>query len=300
MLKILNLAEKDLMEQIVVEDNNENKYRITVKQEELLNSFQCIRLKDYNCSNIDNFFNKRNKSISDTFKGDGLNEDKKGENAYYVITKDNKIVLFFSIKCGSLYYKPILNIINELNEFVENRGNNIDKTLKNIKKVIDEMDDETISEIIYEIRKEKNKNIKKVSNTYSAIELVHFCSNDNFKGEWEKIKNSYNIVDKNTMGKIFFWYYMVPKIKEINDIIGSKYAYLFAADSSNDETLIRYYEDLNFKIDDKVSTIKPYYDFSCIFMYQEIAGLINKREEYLNRFNEDEKYVFESEYNELY
>ena len=35
-------------------------------------------------------------------------------------------------------------------------------------------------------------------------------------------------------------------------------------------------------------------------MYQEIAGLINKREEYLNRFNEDEKYEFESEYNELY
>lgn len=102
------------------------------------------------------------------------------------------------------------------------------------------------------------------------------------------------------MGKIFFWYHMVPKIKDINDIIGSKYAYLFAADSSNDETLIRYYEDLNFKRDNKVSTIKPYYDFSCIFMYQEIAGLINKREEYLNRFNEDEKYEFESEYNELY
>lgn len=284
MLKILSLAEKDLMEQIVVEDNNENKYIITVKQEELLNSFQCIRLKDYNCSNIDNFFNKRNKSISDTFKGDGLNEDKKGENAYYVITKDNKIALFFSIKCGSLFDTPISNIINELTE-----NKKIDKNyVKKIIKIIE-----------LEIKKEKNKNIKKVSNTYSAIELVHFCSNDNFKGEWKNIKKDYDIIDKNTMGKIFFWYHMVPKIKEINDIIGSKYAYLFAADSSNDETLIRYYEDLNFKRDDKVSTIKPYYDFSCIFMYQEISELIKNREDYLNRFNEDERSELESEDNKL-
>lgn len=183
---------------------DKNKYRITDKQKELLKSFQCVRLKDYNCSNVYNFINERNKNISDTFNDDGLKEDKEREKAYYVIIRENKIALFFSIKCGSLYYKPILNIINELNEFVENRGNNIYKTLKNIKKVIDEMDDETISEIIYEIRKEKNKNIKKVSNTYSAIELVHFCSNDNFKGEWEKIKNDYDIVDKNTMGKILF------------------------------------------------------------------------------------------------
>lgn len=151
-----------------------------------------------------------------------------------------------------------------------------------------------------ELSKEKNKNIKKVSKTYSAIELVHLCSNDNFKKEeWENIKNKYDIVDKNTMCKILFWYHIVPKIKEINDIIGSKYAYLFAADSSNDETLIRYYEDLSFKRDDEVSTIKPSYDFSCIFMYQEISELIKKREEYLNKFNEYEKDGFESEDNKL-
>lgn len=273
-----------------MEDNNEDKYKITSEQEELLKSFQCIRLKDYNCSNIDSFSNERDISISisDTFKYDGLNEDKEGEKAYYVIVRENKIALFFSIKCGSLFDKPILNIINELNELIENKK--IDKN--EVKKFIN------IIEL--ELSKEKNINIKKVSKTYSAIELVHLCSNDNFKKEeWENIKKNYNIVDKNTMGKILFWYHIVPKIKEINDIIGSKYAYLFAADSSNDETLIRYYEDLSFKRDDEVSTIKPSYDFSCIFMYQEISELIKKREEYLNRFNESEEDELKSEDNKL-
>lgn len=261
---------------------DKNKYRITDKQKELLKSFQCVRLKDYNCSNVYNFINERNKNISDTFNDDGLKEDKEREKAYYVIIRENKIALFFSIKCGSLFDAPISNIINNL---IKNRNNILKRIILKIN--IDKI-------------KEKNQNIKRVSETYSAIELVHLCSNDNFKKEeWEKIKNDYDIVDKNTMGKILFWYYIVPKIKEINDIIGSKYAYLFAADNSNDETLIRYYEDLNFKRDDKVSTIKPYYDFSCIFMYQEISELIKNREDYLNRFNEDERSELESEDNKL-
>lgn len=80
-----------------MEDNNEDKYKITSEQEELLKSFQCVRLKDYNCSNIDSFSNERDTSISisDTFKYDGLNEDKEGEKAYYVIVRENKIALFF-------------------------------------------------------------------------------------------------------------------------------------------------------------------------------------------------------------
>lgn len=93
-LKILNLAEKDLMEQIIVENNNENKYKITDKQEELLNSFQCIRLKDYNCSNGYNFLNERNKNISDTFNDDELKEDNKCEKAYYVIIRENKSIIW--------------------------------------------------------------------------------------------------------------------------------------------------------------------------------------------------------------
>ena len=76
-----------------VEDKN--KYRITDKQKELLKSFQCIRLKDYNCSNVYNFINERNKNISDTFNDDGLKEDKEREKAYYVIIRENKIALFF-------------------------------------------------------------------------------------------------------------------------------------------------------------------------------------------------------------
>lgn len=267
-----------------MEDNVENKYKITDKQEKLLKSFQCIRLKDYDFSNGYNFISKRNKNISDTFNNYGLEEDREGESAYYVIFREEKIALFFSIKCGSLFDKPIFDIINDL---IENRENDYDDDIEKIAKKIEAIKDE--------IKKESNKNIKRVSNTYSAIELVLFCINDNYKEQWEKIKIDYDIFDKNTMGKTFFWYYIVPIIIDINKIIGSKYVYLFAADSSNDETLIRYYEDINFKRDTEFATIKPYYDFSCIFMYQEISDLIKKREEYLNRFNEDEKSILENE-----
>lgn len=263
---------------------NKNRYKITSKQKRLLKSFKCIRLKDYNFPNGYNFINKRNKNISNIFNKNGRKEDMKGEKAYYVIVRENKIALFFSIKCGSLFDKPISNIIND---FIENKKisqNDIKKMIKAIK----------------DKEKEKNINIKRVSNTYSAIELVHLCSNDNFKKEeWGNIKKDYDIVDKNTMGKILFWYHIVPKIKKINDIIGSKYTYLFAADSSDSDTLIGYYEDLSFKRDDEFSTIKPFYDFSCIFMYQEILELIKKREEYLNRFNESEEDELKSEDNKL-
>lgn len=142
---------------------DKNKYRITDKQKELLKSFQCVRLKDYNCSNVYNFINERNKNISDTFNDDGLKEDKEREKAYYVIIRENKIALFFSIKCGSLFDAPISNIINNL---IKNRNNILKRIILKIN--IDKI-------------KEKNQNIKRVSETYSAIELVHLCSNDNFK-----------------------------------------------------------------------------------------------------------------------
>lgn len=124
---------------------DKNKYRITDKQKELLKSFQCIRLKDYNCSNVYNFINERNKNISDTFNDDGLKEDKEREKAYYVIIRENKIALFFSIKCGSLFDAPISNIINNL---IKNRNNILKRIILKIN--IDKI-------------KEKNQNIKRVS-----------------------------------------------------------------------------------------------------------------------------------------
>lgn len=248
--------------------------KITNEQLELLNSFECIRVKDLNDPTIiNNFSNVRNSSIANTLKDDALKEDQKGETAYYIVKYKDKIALFFSIKCGLLFDKSIEDTIIELINS-KNDKNKIRTLLKKLKLEVDK-------------NKETNQNIKRVYETYSGIELVHLCSNDNFKEEWRDIVNEYNIKEENTMAKVFFWYYIVQKIIVLNNIIGSKYLYLFAADSTDDMTLVNYYRDLLFEQNDKVSTIKPFYDFSCIFMCQEIVNLKDSRDHFFDNFNSE-------------
>lgn len=251
--------------------------KITDIQLQLLNSFECIRVKDLNAPLIiNNFYNARNSGIADTLKNNALKEDQEGETAYYIVKYKDKIALFFSIKCGLLFDKSIEDILTELLDLKNNEENNFGKLLKKINNIL-ELDK----------NKETNKNIKRVSETYSGIELVHLCSNDNFKSEWKSIASKYNIRKENTMAKVFFWYYIVQKVIELNTIIGSKYLCLFAADSTEDYTLVNYYNDLLFEQNEEVSTMKPYYDFSCIFMCQEIANLKDSREHFFNNFNSE-------------
>ena len=255
--------------------------KITDEQLKLLNSFKCIRLRKLrnlkNLSIINNFSNARNPNIADILKNNALKEDQESETAYYVIRRKDKIALFFSIKCGLLFDKSIEDTIIELINS-KNDKNKIEQLLKKLMK---------ISNLSSDIEKESNKNIKRVSETYSGIELVHLCSNDNFKNKWKSLAIEHGIRKENTMAKIFFWHYIVPKVIELNNIIGSKYLYLFAADSTDDRTLVNYYNDLLFAQNNEVSTIKPYYDFSCIFMCQEIANLKDSREHFFNNFNSE-------------
>lgn len=258
--------------------------KITDEQLKLLNSFKCIRLRKLrnlrnlkNLSIINNFSNARNPNIADILKNNALKEDQESETAYYVIRRKDKIALFFSIKCGLLFDKSIEDYLTELINS-KNDKNKIEKLLGKLEK---------LKYLLSDIKKETNKNIKRVSETYSGIELVHLCSNDNFKNKWESFASKYSIRKENTMAKIFFWHYIVPKVIELNNIIGSKYLYLFAADSTDDRTLVNYYNDLLFEQNKEVSTIKPYYDFSCIFMCQEIANLKDSREHFFNNFNSE-------------
>ena len=75
--------------------------------------------------------------------------------------------------------------------------------------------------------------------------------------------------------------------------------FLFAADRSKDEKLVRYYEDqLNFLRPDELATAKPFYDFTCKFMTakpfydftckfmcHEITSLEKERESFFDNFN---------------
>ncbi len=123
----------------------------------------------------------------------------------------------------------------------------------------------------------------RVGHTYPGIEIVHFCSNDSMKEKWK----SFNI--NHPMGEVMFWQYIAPIIYQVQEHIGCQYAYLFAADTSEDGNLINYYNvALKFEQPTEVGTNKPSYDLCCAFMCQEINELRKNRQEYFDNFNPDD------------
>ena len=90
------------------------------------------------------------------------------------------------------------------------------------------------------------------------------------------------------MGEVLFWWFIMPIIESVQKIVGCQYAYLFAADSSEDRTLINYYNvSLRFVSQDSIGTSKPRYDYCCEFMLQEISKLVTFKSEFFMHFNLD-------------
>lgn len=89
-------------------------------------------------------------------------------------------------------------------------------------------------------------------------------------------------------GEAMFWKYIAPIIYETQKRIGCQYAYLFAADISEDKVLINYYNvALKFEKNRELGTNKPKYDWCCSFMCQEISKLKKNQCEYFDNFNSD-------------
>ncbi|MDO4186062.1 MAG: hypothetical protein Q4D30_06220 [Bacteroidales bacterium] len=137
--------------------------------------------------------------------------------------------------------------------------------------------------IVAELEKEFNEDITRVGKTFSAIELVHFCSNSDADELWESLGLP------RSRGTITFWHFIVPMIYEIQRHVGCQYLFLFAADDSRDERLVNYYRDqLNFSVSTSLATAKPVYDFTCKFMFQEISELKQAQKDFFEHFNPDE------------
>ena len=119
-----------------------------------------------------------------------------------------------------------------------------------------------------------------VGKTYSSIELVHFCTNNACDKIWENFDFPHSI------GIVIFWHFIVNKIIEARNILGIQYLFLFAADLSEEDSLIGYYRDkLDFMRDEERATVKPIYDLSCEFMYQETKDLEERRKLFFDNFN---------------
>ena len=82
------------------------------------------------------------------------------------------------------------------------------KKYKKIKRVQQER--EKIQYLRNDHELESNKNINRAKETYSSIELVHFCSNDAFSDDWRTFSNKKNI--EQPLGVFMFWYFIIKII----------------------------------------------------------------------------------------
>ncbi len=290
--------------------------KITKEQKEILDSLICERLSAnlINEELIQNFASKRGSSLVNYFQKLGPKEEREGKIAYYIIkTKEDEVLMFFSLKCGALF-EPLLDEEEVKNDYqrlfillqaIENANGKIpevdevnailskyqigDRISANdfvglLKKA--EAKGNYLRQLLGDKEIETNEKIARVMDTHSGIELVHFCTNDLLKEKWRE----YNL--GHTMGETLFWKFIVPKFDDVKKIVGCEYAFLFAADLSEEGTLVNYYDvSLKFKKRLDVGTNKPFYDFCCEFMCQEVNKMNKFREEFFENFNIDESDV---------
>ena len=130
--------------------------------------------------------------------------------------------------------------------------------------------------------REVNTDIHRVHETYPAIEIVHFCVNDNLREKWKR----YHI--NHPMSEVLFWHFIAPLICKMQEYIGCQYVFLSAADLSENASLINYYNiALKFQLQSNITVSKPLYDFCYTFMCQEIKDLKKHRNNYFEHFNLD-------------
>ena len=245
----------------------------------------------------------------------GSKEDSLGITAYYIIrNEDNLALAFFSLKCGLLFAPSSISSVETDVAFLQHVIDTINKGRDEANpdsvaffQVAEELAVKhncTLEQMINNLRlqasyrkrkamqykrqyhdderTEANKPIFRVEITYPGIELVHFCTNDSAKEYWRSLSMNH------PMGEVLFWWFIMPIIESVQKIVGCQYAYLFAADSSEDRTLINYYNvSLRFVSQDSIGTSKPRYDYCCEFMLQEISKLVTFKSEFFMHFNLD-------------
>jgi hypothetical protein len=298
-----------------------NTYPITDAQKTILSRFTCERLKERekNLFDIMLFRSRKGEGLVANLKNNGWVQDNTGTTAYYIIRNpEGEIVMFFSLKCGVLFDPDYAAAFMERFKEALSDENMVQTWLRAIDgdrraiRALDRLRNEKSREefgslmegfrIKVDKKQEPNTKIIRVSEARSAIELVEFCANDRTKASW----NRCGLGKEHKMGETLFWWFIVPKMLQINDLIGSEYVYLFAADETVTGKLSNYYREvLHFNNMTHLGTIKPSYDFSCFFMgnrlrtlpagfgtqwnedQEDLRGLDYYRDEFFANFNQN-------------
>ena len=279
--------------------------KITPEQRSKIDSLSCERLSsnDVNFRLVDEFFNSRNTSISETLQNEAYQEDETGKVAYYVVkNQEGQLLFYFSLKCGMLYDSFIddhsLKLLNKLMAYLDDISTKeqltreealiVDRFREKLRshKGLTKKEIEQIPKkggtILEDLEKEIGENVTHVGSTFSGIELVHFCANENTRDCWKES------LEGQKLGVVVFWEFVVKEVLEAMKHVGCQYLFLFAADKTDDEELVAYYRDsLYFKEAVDVATAKPIYDLTCKFMYQETCNLISERTYFFDHYNID-------------
>ena len=279
--------------------------KITKEQQARIRLLRCERLSSNgdNFRLVDTFTNSRNSPMSDILQNKAYEEDESGKVAYYVIKNEEQQLLFyFSLKCGMLYDNFIddrsLNLLNRLMAYLDEMSKESELTdeeaaivnkfreklcsHKGLTKKGIEQIPKIGATILEDLEKEMGENVTHVGSTFSGIELVHFCANENTHSYWDEL------VEGQKLGVVVFWEFVVREVLEAMKHVGCQYLFLFAADKTDDEELVAYYKDrIFFKEAIDVSTAKPIYDLTCKFMYQNTSDLESKRNYFYEHYNMD-------------
>ena len=283
--------------------------RITEAQKAILERLTCERLSANpdNMRLVDAFFNRRNPSLVQTLQNEAMEEDQEGKVAYYLINdKDGNILFYFSIKSGTLYDSHldanVIKLINTLNAYIHdslsdpdlsdkqkaelNRFQEKIRSHKGITRYDLDRLPKKKTKLFVDLEKELSKDVTHVGKTFSSLELVHFCANNECDDLWESLGLPHSI------GVVVFWYFIVDILLKTRKLLGIQYLFLFAADLSENDSLIGYYRDrLDFMRDEERATVKPIYDLSCEFMYQECKDIEERRNMFFDNFNLEQEEI---------
>lgn len=271
--------------------------KISEDQLAILNSFRITRLKDDDSllRKVIAFENLKNENLVDYLVGDAFDDDAGNRLACYVVRDDaGEILCYFSIKCGLLYSE-----FEELKKFEKFKNHKL-----KLMELEQRSDDVRVREYIEEIKaklREAKADIerllgkfdtmppnKQVAKSFPSVELTHFCVNEAYREKWR----SYGFSARNRIGSTIFWHVIVGIVKEIRNLTGCEYLYLFAADATSDRHLVNHYKNMmGFREEMTMSALQPIYDFNCTFLCAGIDSLINARDEFYEDFNVTEEIV---------
>lgn len=265
----------------------------------LIDDLEIRRAREINESVLDSMTGpiidgQEQKQIKDCFTSkDYLEDDKKGHLSSFVVMSPTNIpLIFFSLRCGELFQVAELEKMQigyegrkaycrlERKEYSsEEEKSQLKEALKRamergmrpdeMKYLYDKKNSWKKDEEL-----EHTKAVTKVRNSYPAVELKLFGTNEAGKEYWKSL----GLPKEIKMGETLFWLKVVDTLEQMHKYVGCQYVYLFAADKEADGQLVQYYRvRLGFKSDASLSANKPEFDWQCQFLFQGIEDLFNRR-----------------------